>query len=122
MSSPFRILKPAQNEPCNGCGTCCQVEACHISMNYLDSCKAPCVALEWRDEKWRCEMMLRPSHHLKKAGLFNPKLLANDHKSLKRLFKNMMRAGGGCDSPDPKGSYYDRRSKCLAGHLFPGPS
>lgn len=64
--SAFVLLstqKPPKGEPCNGCGACCQNEACLLSVNLLGSTAAPCIALEFDGEQYRCGLVVRPSHY-----------------------------------------------------------
>lgn len=65
--SDFVILssqKPKFNEPCNGCGWCCQNEACALSVELLESVAAPCIALEFDGTAYRCGLVTRPAHYL----------------------------------------------------------
>lgn len=92
----FNILqdhqKPLFGEPCNNCGLCCRVQACHLSREFLHSEQAPCIALEVHDGKFLCGMILRPSHYL---GL-NPKV--DEH--LGKLHGMLVDAGAGCTMDD----------------------
>lgn len=57
--------KPPEGTPCNGCGECCQTQACGLSSDYLKSDASPCIALEWDGARYRCGLAVRPSHYLK---------------------------------------------------------
>jgi hypothetical protein len=96
---PARILqdhaKPQFREPCNYCGLCCRVQACHVSENFLHSEQAPCIALEVHDGKYLCGMMIRPSNYL---GLTHLGTAADEH--LIPLFKRLLESGAGCGMPD----------------------
>lgn len=58
------IERPGYGKPCNGCGKCCQEEACELSLEYLKSAKAPCVALEFKDGRYWCGLITNPAKHL----------------------------------------------------------
>jgi hypothetical protein len=88
------ISRPGFGEPCNGCGDCCKEEACDLSIDYLKSKVAPCVALEHQDGRYWCGLVRNPAKYL---GLqewakdfavieFSPK------------FAYMLRIGAGCDA------------------------
>src|ERR1035438_4190255 len=95
---PARILqdhnKPKFREPCNHCGLCCRVQACHVSKNFLQSEQAPCIALEAPDGKYLCGMMLRPSLYL---GLSH---LEGADSELIPLFRTLLGPGVGCSMDD----------------------
>jgi hypothetical protein len=57
-------LKPKEGEPCNNCGLCCRVSVCEVSKTLLHSEQTPCIALEFREGKYVCGMLLRPAHYL----------------------------------------------------------
>ena len=56
--------KPAEGAPCNGCGECCQAEACFLSVELLKSSATPCIALEFDGAAYRCGLVARPGHYL----------------------------------------------------------
>lgn len=95
---PARILrdhdKPRFREPCNHCGLCCRVQACSVSLNFLKSEQAPCIALELHDGKMLCGMMIRPAHYL---GVTH---LENVDAELITMFKRILEPGVGCGMPD----------------------
>ena len=85
---------------CNGCGQCCQEEACSLSREYLKSDVAPCVALEFDEGRYWCGLVRNPAKHL---GL---KEWAEDFSlvELSPKFAYMLRLGQGCDAyygPEP---------------------
>ena len=68
MSDSFVLLspqKPTEGAPCNGCGYCCQNVACELSVEFLKSSIAPCIALEWDGRLYRCGLVVHPSKYLK---------------------------------------------------------
>jgi uncharacterized cysteine cluster protein YcgN (CxxCxxCC family) len=88
--------KPAQWEPCNGCGACCQNEACKLSRDHLGSTVAPCIALEWHNGKYRCGLLIRPAHYIPDVS----KLLGKRYAKsiLAPLFGVALGVGKGCDA------------------------
>ena len=57
--------KPAFGAPCNGCGYCCQNEACSLAVDRLGVRPSdPCPALEWNGSEYRCGMVTRPHHYI----------------------------------------------------------
>lgn len=95
MTTEFVILsaqKPPHGAPCNGCGMCCQEEACGLSLDLLKSSAAPCVALEWSGGSYRCGLVVRPAHYLGAPDYDE----VNDY--LGALIANRLGVGRGCDS------------------------
>lgn len=99
IAFPFRILqdhdKPKFGEPCNHCGLCCRVQACHVSRKFLNSQQAPCIALEMHDGKFMCGMVIRPSHYLNinwRDEAFEQELIQG--------FKRLIETGSGCGMDD----------------------
>ncbi len=84
--------KPAEGEPCNGCGVCCALETCPAARLRFRQVQGPCPALEWSapDHFYRCGLLVRPGHYLgwlPKAG----------ERIASRLFARWISAGQGCD-------------------------
>jgi hypothetical protein len=102
------IEKPKFSEPCNGCGLCCRVQACQVSTHFLKSTQAPCVALEYHDEKFQCGMVLRPEHYLgneflaayKDKKMPGTKEITGEELSLGECFAKLIYSGEGCGMPD----------------------
>lgn len=48
--------KPAQGEPCNGCGVCCLSEPCPVGVVLSRRFTGPCAALRWVPQQriYRC--------------------------------------------------------------------
>lgn len=91
MTTDFVILsaqKPPYGDPCNGCGMCCQEEACHLSVVYLGSSVAPCIALEWDGERYRCGLVLHSSKYLETPE-FGDEVIAP-------LLSELLGVGKGC--------------------------
>lgn len=96
MSTDFIILskqKPAEGARCNGCGYCCQAEACSLSLEYLHSEEAPCIALEFDGEQYRCGLVMHASKYLKTPA-FGDELIRG-------LLTRALGVGYGCDCGDP---------------------
>lgn len=86
--------KPKFTEPCNNCGLCCRVQACHVSREFLKSEQAPCIALEYHDGKFLCGMTIRPLHYLELPA--DQEL----HKQLVAGFRELLYIGQGCGMRD----------------------
>lgn len=56
--------KPAPGSPCNGCGVCCAAEPCPIGRLRFLKARGACPALAWRDQRYRCDLVERPTVHL----------------------------------------------------------
>ena len=58
------VQKPPEGDPCNGCGMCCQEEACFLSRDFLNSEAAPCIALEFDGRRYLCGLVRNPTVYL----------------------------------------------------------
>lgn len=93
-------IKPAFGAPCNGCGYCCQTEACELSRKFLDSDKAPCIALEQDGGRYYCGLVRDPGRYL---GLPDEGWRhAAAREVLSHEFAFALRLGAGCDSESPQ--------------------
>ena len=93
IALPVRIIpKPAFGEPCNGCGWCCHMTACALAIDWLPDAHEgqPCPALEFRDGRSGCGLILRPSHYLG--------LRFNGDAHLAPMIAEALGAGRGCDA------------------------
>lgn len=81
-------------EPCNGCGDCCKEEACLLSLKYLHSGVAPCIALEHQDGRYWCGLVRNPAKYLKLPEWANEVALAE----LSPIVAYALRLGAGCDA------------------------
>lgn len=52
--------KPAVGAPCNGCGICCAMEPCPLSLLLLRRRQGACPALAWRDGRYVCGLATDP--------------------------------------------------------------
>ena len=84
--------KPAEGQPCNGCGVCCALETCPAARLRFLQKTGPCPALEWAalENRYHCGLLIRPAHYL--GGL--PKVAEG---LLRRLGARWIAAGQGCD-------------------------
>ncbi|MDE2600039.1 MAG: hypothetical protein KGL40_10505 [Rhodocyclaceae bacterium] len=89
---PAAPAKPAEHEPCNGCGVCCAGEPCPLGVLVSRRRHGACKALVWQDERnvYRCGLIERPQRHLP-LGL---RWLA---PLLRRAAYRYIAAGRGCD-------------------------
>ncbi len=85
--------KPLAGEACNGCGVCCAIEPCPVSLALIWPHKQTCRALTWNDMKQRylCGMVVAPSEHVKIIPTFANALAS-------KLFKRWIAADQKCDS------------------------
>jgi hypothetical protein len=58
--------KPAEGEPCNGCGVCCALATCPLARLRFLRKTGPCPALLWvaGEARYRCGMLLEPRRFL----------------------------------------------------------
>lgn len=84
--------KPAEGEPCNGCGVCCMLETCPVARLRFLQTKGPCPALQWLDDEKRylCGLLVEP-------GKYFGWLPAKRNDTARRLFARWISAGQGCD-------------------------
>lgn len=85
---------PGYEKPCNGCGHCCKEEACDLSVKYLKSTVAPCVALEHQDGRYWCGLVRNPAKYLGLQEWANEVAL----RELSPYFSYALRLGAGCDA------------------------
>ena len=74
--------KPAEGDPCNGCGLCCTDTLCPAGLLLYRRRNGPCPALRWQDD---------PPRYL--CGL-----LADAPRWKFRLLTRWISIGSGCDS------------------------
>ncbi len=88
-------VKPAEGEPCNGCGVCCASEPCPVGVLVSGKRTGACKALVWVDieQRHRCGLIHEPAAHL-------PPRLRRFAPTLARLAPRYIAAGIGCDCSD----------------------
>lgn len=84
--------KPAEGQPCNGCGVCCALETCPAARLRFMQATGPCPALEWSDEagRYHCGLLGRPRHYLRCLPAFAEGIA-------RRWLARAIAAGRGCD-------------------------
>lgn len=85
---------PGEGQPCNGCGHCCQMKACQLSVELLRSETAPCLALEFAEGRYWCGLVRSPEKLLG-AG--------SGGGYISRVVAQLLGIGRGCDSDGPDG-------------------
>lgn len=97
---PAAPPKPAEGQPCNGCGVCCLSAPCPIGIVLSRRLQGACVALQWSapERRYVCGMLTAPLQAVgwrgKADGLFATRLAG----WLRRLSARWIAAGIGCDS------------------------
>jgi len=90
---PDAPRKPAEGQPCNGCGVCCLAEPCPVGVLVSRRRHGACAALQWSqaDQRYVCGLLAaRGEGWLSRA--------------LHRLLSRWIAAGIGCDSDlEPSG-------------------
>ncbi len=94
MTDP-RPTPPGYGMPCNGCGVCCERTVCPIGRALMDDPPAPCPALEFREGKSVCGLIVDPERYVARAHMrrTNPTEVA-------WVVGTMNGAGIGCDMRD----------------------
>ncbi len=84
--------KPAEGQPCNGCGICCALETCPPGRLRFMRAKGPCPALEWSEPAgcYRCGLLANPRQYI---GC----LPGIGESPARRLLTRWIAAGQGCD-------------------------
>ena len=87
---PLAAAKPAEGQPCNGCGVCCAAEPCPIGMLVSRRRQGACAALVWvaGERQYRCGVVNDPQRYIQ------PRWLA---AWLSRAARRLIAAGKGCD-------------------------
>lgn len=98
MTETAALAKPAFGNPCNGCGMCCQKEACYLSRTFLKSDVAPCIALESEDGRYWCGLVRNPANYLPVGSEPWKADVLRIH--LSPTFAAALGLGMGCDAAD----------------------
>lgn len=78
------LPKPAEGQPCNGCGLCCIRQVCEVGfMVFGKNQAAPCPGLLRRDGRYWCKVVLTERQH-----------------AMPPLAEAMLGIGDGCDTLD----------------------
>ncbi|MBS1143689.1 MAG: hypothetical protein H6R14_1095 [Proteobacteria bacterium] len=89
---PAAPAKPAEGQPCNGCGVCCALETCPAARLRFLQAKGPCPALHWSaaEQRYRCGLLASPRAYFGWLPGFVEPLV-------QRLVARWIAAGQGCD-------------------------
>jgi hypothetical protein len=84
--------KPADGQPCNGCGVCCALETCPVARLRFLKISGPCPGLEWseRETRYHCGLLVNPGKYF--GWLPNTAMPIS-----RRLLTRWISAGKGCD-------------------------
>lgn len=95
-------------DKCTGCGKCCETIACGIGHALLGDHR-PCLALELKDGKYYCGLVLHASKYVDLGENVGWK-----DEFLKKLFSHMLGVGMGCCS-DPERETLHNEMRSLKG-------
>ncbi len=97
---PDARAKPAEGQPCNGCGVCCLSAPCPIGMLVSRRRQGACTALQWSqdDRRYVCGMLTAPLQSLGWRGGINGVVAKRLAKCLSAWSSRWIAAGIGCDS------------------------
>ena len=97
--------QPRQGHPCNGCGLCCLIEPCPISLEIFKGHSQVCPALEFDEGRYWCGLMRHPEQY----GATLPELEAIAPEASTQYHKALIGAEVGCAHPPwtstPIGAY-----------------
>ena len=96
---PAAPAKPAEGEPCNGCGVCCALETCPVARLRFLQRRGPCPALRWSvsDGRYHCGLLLAPKDYFFLPEAWVPRA--------RQWLAGRIAAGVGCDcSAEVEGS------------------
>jgi hypothetical protein len=85
--------KPAEGQPCNGCGMCCAAQPCLIAQEFIGATEGPCPAMVFEDGRFWCGMTRTPGAYMGQPGWAD--------EMLGRMFAEALGIGIGCDSNAP---------------------
>lgn len=97
--------KPAEGDPCNGCGLCCIAQVCDLGVTLGDdrNCRA---LIQNTDNTFSCGLVLDPYRFLD-ADAVKPWRIIDEmsggnagEQALKKMNAEGLGAGRGCDSDD----------------------
>jgi len=84
--------KPAEGQPCNGCGLCCALETCPAARLRFLQASGPCPALAWsaKEKRYHCGLLADPEKYF---GW----LPSRTAPLARRLLARWIAVGTGCD-------------------------
>jgi hypothetical protein len=110
------IPKPAYGAACNGCGKCCMDQVCPLGRHFFGfpDWNGPCPALEERDGKYQCGLVVNISH-------WAPFMVARHGAAqLADGAAALIGAGFGCDAKvDGEAADSEARARMLAAMKAP---
>ena len=83
------LPKPAFGDPCNGCGICCMITQCAVSVAMFGE-QDLCPALQDAGKSLACGLMINTANYV-------PDITSWGGKTLTETFTLMIGAGIGCD-------------------------
>ena len=92
--------KPAEGQPCNGCGVCCLSAPCPIGILVSRRRQGACTALQWSedDRRYVCGMLTAPLQSLGWRGSPEGAVARNLARLVSGWSSRWIAAGIGCDS------------------------
>ena len=92
--------KPAEGQPCNGCGVCCLSAPCPIGILVSRRRQGACTAVQWSEDSQRyvCGMLTAPLQNLGWRGGTNGAVAKRLAKWVSSWSSRWIAAGIGCDS------------------------
>ena len=87
------VNKPSLGDSCNHCGMCCIMQPCLLAQEVLNCHSGPCIALEDKDGKKLCGLVMRPAWYM-----FGEERSESETANVSVLFANALGLGCGCDS------------------------
>jgi hypothetical protein len=89
--------KPLPGKPCNGCGLCCHLARCPVSIDLIGEGDGPCPALEYSDGRYWCGIVLHPRKYVAQI----PEAARLSDAQLQVCIGHLMNFGYGCDCTMP---------------------
>ncbi len=83
----------ATKPQCKQCGGCCKKQVCYIGLVMLATDKTPCPALEYKDGKYWCGLVINPSKFIFR----NLYLTVNQYQLITKHILHINNFGEGCD-------------------------
>lgn len=97
---PLKTAKPPEGAPCTGCGLCCLLEPCLLSVEIFGKQDA-CPALLELVDRYSCGLVTAPQDFVP-AGEMRQAAEAKEWgwQALAQTFGKLLGAGRGCDASD----------------------
>jgi hypothetical protein len=88
-------MKPTMGDACNGCGICCAIQPCAISIEIIGRSSGRCQALEVNEGRTYCGIVRRPAYYM-----FGDNVDESKTGDISVLFAAALGIGIGCDASD----------------------